>query len=137
MCGWGATKSKLTQPQVELEAWAELGKIQNHQINKPSATKHPYHQTTKPSTHQTIKPAKHQTSKTANQQTIKPSNYGFVYGPKVFISKWRFIKISRLESLRRLKLSKEIEVGSMFCITRARHSAIPYKSISKTHAVQP
>ena len=88
--GWmGETKSKLTQSQVELEAWAELGKIQNHQINKPSATNI---LTTKPSTHQTIKPAKHQTSKTANQQTIKPSNYGFVYGPKVFISKWSIYK---------------------------------------------
>ena len=89
MGGWGETKSKLTQSQVELEAWAELGKIQNHQINKPSATNI---LTTKPSTHQTIKPAKHQTSKTANQQTIKPSNYGFVYGPKVFISKWSIYK---------------------------------------------
>ena len=27
MGGWGEYKLKLTQPQVELEAWAELGKI--------------------------------------------------------------------------------------------------------------
>ena len=117
MSGWGETKSKLTQSQVELEAWAELGKIQNHQINKPYATNI---LTTKPSTHQTIKPAKHQTSKTANQQTIKPSNYGFMV-LKCLYQNGIFIKISRLESLRRLKLSKDIEVGSIFCITR--HSA--------------
>ena len=76
----------------------------------------PNHQPIKPSNQQNIKPAKQQTNKPSNHQTM-----GLFMVLKCLYQNGVFIKISRLESLRRLKLSKEIEVGSMFCITR--HSA--------------